>query len=153
MEFLADLHPLVIHFPIALLMVYSIFVLLSFWNSDRYFPAALIILFVGVLVGIVAVLSGNQAAELFRRENFLISPLIQNAIENHEFFATITLWFYILLLVSSFYLYIKHLLDNKKILLLLILSLIGCGLIYTTGSIGGELVYDHGVGVDLLIGK
>ncbi len=153
MEFLAGLHPLVIHFPIALLMAYSVFVFLSFWNSDRYFPAALIILLMGVLGGIFSVLSGNQAAELFRRENFLISPIIQNAIEDHEFFATVTLWLYIFLLAVSFFLYVKHLLDNKKILLLFILSLIGCGLIYTTANIGGELVFDHGVGVDLLIGK
>lgn len=153
MEFLADLHPLVIHFPIALLIAYSVFVLLSFWKLNRYFPAAIVILLLGVIGGVISVLSGNQAAEVFQRENTLISPLILNAISDHEFFATVTLWLYIFILSASFYLFIKGLLDKKKLLLLFVLSLVGSFLVYTTGTIGGKLVYEYGVGVNLLLGK
>ena len=62
MEFLAGLHPQIVHFPIALLILYSIFEILGILlKKDFLQKSAYLLLGLGVLVSVAAVLTGNQA--------------------------------------------------------------------------------------------
>ncbi|MCK7520140.1 MAG: hypothetical protein MZV64_21810 [Ignavibacteriales bacterium] len=65
MEFLAGIHPKVVHFPIAFLMLYPLMELIFIFTSKRFFSkAAMLFLAIGVIGSLLAVLSGNQAFEM-----------------------------------------------------------------------------------------
>ena len=75
------LHPLVIHFPIALLLVAPVFVLLAIVRpkqSGMFGLSALILLVLGTVAAFVAVETGEAAAELATR-----TDAINAAIERH----------------------------------------------------------------------
>ena len=75
------LHPLVIHFPIALLLTAPVFVLLAMIQPKRgasFGLSALVMLVLGTAAAFVAVETGEAAAELATR-----SEAINSAIESH----------------------------------------------------------------------
>lgn len=151
MEFLAGLHPKVVHFAIGLLLTYSFLEILSaFIKKDFLSKAAYIILFLGVLAALAAVLSGNQAEEVAERweDSGAIIPF--GLISEHEEFATITVWFYAALLVIRTVFILKKKFTSFIHYIFVLLVLIGSYFIYQTGEYGGNLVYKHGIGTDLI---
>jgi uncharacterized membrane protein len=150
MEFLAQLHPRIVHFPIALFILYFFFELSgAVLKKDFLVKSAYIILIVGVVLSVAAALTGNQAQTAvtsFTKENAQINSLI----EQHENFATITLWYFFSLLILRTYLLIKKRFNGNVKYIFVILGLIGCFLIYMTGIRGGELVFKHGVGTEII---
>jgi uncharacterized membrane protein len=76
------LHPLVIHFPIALLLVAPVFVLGAIVrprNAARFTLPALVLLVLGTAGAFVAVATGEAAAELVTR-----SDAVAAALERHS---------------------------------------------------------------------
>lgn len=151
MEFLAGLHPQVIHFPIALLSVYILFeIIAAIFPKSNLSKTALIILGLAVISALAAVLTGNQAeevAELWEEQGAII-PF--GAISEHESYATYTLWYFAILLFGRIFLVIRKLHTGKIRYALAVLALLGGFLIYETGEEGGKLVFKHGVGTELL---
>ena len=143
MEFLSELHPKLVHFPIALLIVYFLFELLGvIFKKDFLMKSAHLLLFLGVLGALAAVLSGHQAEEAFDYWNKQSGQLM----EDHEFYANITLWYFTGLLVLR-----TIVTFNKKFVgiiqsVVLVLALVGIYFVYQTGDHGGRMVYDYGVG-------
>lgn len=81
-------HPLIIHFPIALLLVAPLFVFLGMIlpkNGRSFLYAALILMAIGTLSACVAVSTGRAAAELADR-----TPEIAKVLETHEELAELT---------------------------------------------------------------
>lgn len=148
MEVISKLHPMVIHFPIALFVVYTLLEFIAlFFKNGNFSKVILIILGMGVFFAILAVLTGNKAAEACEK---LVPPDVSEIIETHETFATITLFFYATLFLIKFYVVTK--LETGRLLkyAFLILTLIGNIFIYLTGYYGGQLVFKHGVGTELM---
>lgn len=82
------LHPLVVHFPIALLLVAPILVVLSIiWSRPRteLAAAALLLMVIGTIGAIVAVSTGKAAGELADR-----TLVPSGALEQHEELAETT---------------------------------------------------------------
>ena len=149
-----NIHPIFVHFPIALLMVYSIIKILPL---QRFFPAVAwkhierVLLFLGVLGAFVSLWTGEIAEHLTSPNHDLV--------EAHSMFATIATWTYALLLIgeiSSMILpwinlklkstqilktitFIKDLLNHK--ILPTTLTIIGLIAISLTGLLGGVMVY------------
>lgn len=148
MEFLSGLHSKVIHFPIAFFMLYFLFETSGIiLKKDFLTKSAFIVLVLGVIFSVLSVLTGNQAFEAAKtslQKNGLIS-----LIEQHELFATITLWYFFFILISRTYLTVKKKFEGKIMYAFVLLGLIGCVLIYLTGIYGGELVYEYGIGTKL----
>ena len=146
MEILAELHPRIVHFPIAFFILYFFFETFGvILKKDFLLKAAFLILIVGVLTALIAVLSGNQAqaaAKLLLTNGNDLNELI----EIHEEYATITIWYFSALLILRTYLVIKKRFDGNLQYLFIVLGMIGCYLIYTTGIHGGDLVFKHGIG-------
>src|SRR5450759_432115 len=99
------LHPLVIHFPIALLLTAPVFVLLAMILPKRgasFGLSALVMLVLGTAAAFVAVETGEAAAELATR-----SEAINAAIESHaslaettrDLFAGLTMLYALILVV------------------------------------------------------
>lgn len=149
MEFLAGLHPKVIHFPIAFFILYFIFETAGIILKKEYLnKSAFIILALAVFFSIVAVLTGNQAHEMVKQIQ-VDAALYNELIDKHELFSTITLWYFLALLIARTYLTVKKKFADKLRYLFVLLGLIGTVLIYLTATYGGELVFKYGIGTKL----
>lgn len=150
MEFLAGLHPKIIHFPVAFLIIYVLLEITGIiFNKEFFTKAAYLFLFLGVLGLVAAVLTGNQAEAVANQweEKGAIIPF--NAIGEHEQFASNTLWFFTALLVFRTFLVLKKKFTGFFKYLIIVLALVGAFLVYETAEHGGKLVYKYGVGTDL----
>jgi uncharacterized membrane protein len=136
MEFLAGIHPKVVHFPIAFLMFYPLMELLFlFIGKDFFSKAAMLFLAIGVIGSFFAVLSGNQAFEFVK--NWSVEG--KEVFSEHQYFANGTVWYFSVLLVVRYFLFIKKKLNRTIISVIFVLSLIGGYLVYQTGNYGGKL--------------
>jgi uncharacterized membrane protein len=150
METLAELHPRIVHFPIALFIIYFVFEISGIMSKKDFLnKAAYIILILGIITALIAVMTGNQAQNAAKLIlNGKISE-ISEAIEKHEEYATITLWYFTALFVLRTYLLIRKKFNINWKYVFIGLGLIGCYLIYITGYYGGELVFNYGIGIHL----
>ena len=91
-----NLHPIFVHFPIALLFLYSIIKILPF---KKWFPSVAwrdierVLLFVGILGACAALLTGDTAEHLVHPNRQLVDA--------HSTFAEVATWLYAALLVGE----------------------------------------------------
>lgn len=142
------LHPAVVHFAIAPLVLAPLFVLLALlWRSQRrgLLAAALLLLLAGLTCAVLALLSG-AAAERFARA----TPELRAALQSHEQIAQRTTLAFAGLTVLLLGLWGVPLVRKKelaagteRILLLLWLaaSLAAAGFMLRTGHEGGRMVH------------
>ncbi len=157
-EFIAQYHPMLVHFPIALLFAYTFFELLSVvLKKDWITNSALILLAIGVLSSLAALITGNQAGEVAEKWESMDAVIPMKHLSAHENWATIVVLFFSGLLVLRV-IYLIAVQIRKKYPALMyparyvfvLLAVVGCFLIYKTGEEGGYLVYKAGVGTDLI---
>ena len=146
MDFLAELHPKVVHFPIALLLTYVILELIGIvFRREFYQKAAHLLLFLGVIGTFFAVLTGNQAHTAYEYWGESSSELFNE----HQTFANLTVWYFTGMLVLRTYLVVKKKFSSFYKYIILVLALFGCYLIYQTAEYGGDLIKKFGVGTEL----
>lgn len=147
-----SLHPLVVHFPIALVLVAPLFVLASviFRSASRTLAScALLLMALGTVGAFIAVATGEAGAELADR-----SPEVNTTIEKHEELAETTRT--MLVVVTSVYALIvfapfvsKRVLDGVPSVALngafLVLYLVAATFLVNTAHQGGRLVHVYGV--------
>lgn len=149
MEFLAYLHPKIIHFPIAFFILYFLFESTGILLKKEFLlKSALIILILAIFFSVLAVLTGNQANEIVKQRQ-TDAALYKDVINQHELFATITLWYFFALMFLRIYFVVKKKFIGKVQYLFIVLGLIGSLLIFLTGSYGGDLVFKYGIGTKL----
>jgi uncharacterized membrane protein len=144
---LTTLHPLIIHFPIALLIVGLIADITgAIWKKEFYSRAGFYLLITGTLGVIAAYFSGNYASE-----GLIEAGSLKYALETHESAATLTLW--TMIIVSVVRIVLVALKKFKGVLqwVSVFLFLLGALSIVRTGHLGGQLVYRHAAGVRLQI--
>ena len=150
MEFLAELHPRIVHFPIAFLLIYALLEIFGILSKKEFFQkSAYLFLFLGVLTAIAAVITGNQAAEIASKLKDAGAVVPTDLISQHENFANISLWYFTALLVFRTYVVIKKKFRGIFQYIFILLVIIGAYFVYKTADYGGKLVYDHGVGTEL----
>ena len=140
------LHAMVVHFPIALLMVGFLFEAISFFYKKEFFrQSAFYLLILGMLGTVVSYLAGNAAGKGMEE-----GPL-SKAMELHEQAATISLWLTIVtaLVYAGIY-FLKYNRSWLRIIAVLLFAGV-IGSIARTGYLGGQLVYKHGAGVELAL--
>lgn len=140
---LADFHPSLSHFPIALLISALVFEIVGQFNKrESFLHVALYVQALGVLGAAASVVSGEQAEEAVEH-----LAGIEAVLEQHERLGTASLWFGVALVALKLFLWKKNFLTAKWKPLLLVLSVVLAGLAGAAGKIGGQLVYTHGAGV------
>jgi uncharacterized membrane protein len=145
-NFLADIHPRVVHFPIALLATYSILEIVGvLFKKEFISKSALLILCIGVVTSLLAVLTGNQAASDFT----FWTEESSTVLNDHHTFATFLLWFSAIVCGLRIYFTVTKKFSGKIKYIFLILSLVILYLIYQTGSYGGDLVKRFGIGTEM----
>jgi uncharacterized membrane protein len=146
MDFLAELHPKVVHFPIALLLTYAILELVGIvFKKEFYQKTAHLLLFLGVIGAFFAVLTGNQAHIAYKHWAESSSKLFNE----HQTFANLTVWYFTGMLIFRTYLTLKKKFSSFYKYTILALTLFGCYLIYQTAEYGGDLIKKFGVGTEL----
>lgn len=150
-----NIHPIFVHFPIALLFVYSFIKILPF---RKWFPNVAwrdierLLLIVGIGGAYLSLSTGEQAEE-FTRPN-------RSLVEAHAFFANFSTRMYLLILIGEVANYIntknfsfinkinylpklitwiEKILTNKN--LVIVLVVLGFITLFLTGVLGGVLVY------------
>ena len=158
-----NIHPLLVHFPIAILVVAFLFDIASFFipANDRsqketqlsrlgmrLNPTIITLLYLaGTVFTLITYYSGQAAAEGIK-----LPAGAKEVLHQHSELALYTLLFF------GFYVTIRLALtwdrDTIKRGLhagLIIGAFIGLGILYTTAEHGGELVYGYGVGTGQLL--
>lgn len=149
-----NIHPIFVHFPIALLFIYSVIKVLPL---SKWFPKVMwkhierALLFFGVLGAFAGLATGETAEHLTRANHDLV--------EAHSMFASIATWMYVLLLVGEILLvlmpwitqkikstqllkviiFLKNLLTHR--IISIVLAILGLVAISITGLLGGVMVY------------
>jgi uncharacterized membrane protein len=143
------IHPMIVHFPIVLLLSVPVIDAYALARGGdlaarRCVPnIALVALLLGVLAGVVAIIFGEIAADHATALGIANAP-----IERHEGFATTTIaLFAVLAALRLFARWKKIPLASGRGWALIAVTLVGAGLVLTTAYFGGHLVYDLGVNV------
>lgn len=147
-----SVHPLIVHFPIALLLVAPVFVILGILlprQSRGLFIAAFVLMAIGTIATYFAVATGEAAGELAER-----TPGVAAVLENHEELAETTRLIFTALTVIFAVILFGSLLFKKRlgyrsslILNLAFLVLYGSGslVLINVAHQGGRLVHEFGV--------
>lgn len=146
-NWVANLHPLLVHFPIALLFTAMAIELagLLFKQYARTGPMVDILIWSGTFFGLVTLFSGLQA-----RTNVPHLPGVTAAVAAHALIAKITVaYFFAYSLIRIARYRTRNSLKPAYILLIFLIGCIGLIALWKTGDRGGKLVYKFGAGTDL----
>lgn len=145
---LTHLHPMIIHFPITLLIIGFLFDLAGlFIKKDFFTQAGFYLLLLGAVGVIAAYLSGDEAGD-----GITEAGALKQALETHEGAATLAIW--AVSITALFRVILVAFKDYKGILKMVSLTLLLASVlaIGRTGYYGGELVYKHAAGVQFNLG-
>jgi uncharacterized membrane protein len=145
---LTHIHPMLVHFPIALLLVGFLSETIGLlWKKEFFGTAGFYLLLLGAAGVGAAFLTGKNAGDGITEVGAL-----QHALESHEGAATVTLW----LAISAAVVRIAVTVFKKNVGLYkaVAYALFLCAAlsVMRTGFYGGELVYKHAAGVQLNLG-
>nr|MCU0332148.1 DUF2231 domain-containing protein [Ignavibacteriaceae bacterium] len=142
-SFLAEIHPKVVHFPVALLTTYAFLEIIGIVFKNEFLSkSALLILCLGVVTAFFAVLTGNQAFAHFT----FWSDESKALLDKHQTYATYLLWFSVLVCALRIYFVIKKKFISFTQYLFILFAIVILFLVYETGTHGGDLVKKYGVG-------
>ena len=147
-NFIAELHPKIVHFPVALLSIYAVLEITGIAiKKDFISRCALLLLSLGVVAAFLAVLSGNQAFTEFQSWTEESKELVTR----HQNYATFLSWFSFFACALRLYLTIKNKFVGVKKVLFIFFSVVILYLIYETAEHGGKLVSKFGVGTEIIM--
>ncbi len=144
-EWMPNIHPLIIHFPIVLIILAVIlqFIALVIWKLPYLRKITMAVFILGIMTLIFAYLSGRQAAD-----SVLLPTIAINIVSKHADFAQWTLIYFVILTVLHLGVRLLKINDNKSIsIVFFLMSFFGLLLVVKTADLGGQLVYKYGVGV------
>lgn len=147
-EWAPNIHPILVHFPIAILGIAIFFDIVSFFLSREkkwWTEEATAFLYgVGAVAAIIVYYTGTMAAD-----SVMLPAEAQSVLTEHADLAWITIWFYglyaIARIAATWWRSEKQRL--KFHIGFFLLSLVGVYFLYQTGDHGAKMVFKHGVGV------
>ncbi len=133
-------HPMVVHFPIALFVCALVFEVLSLaFKNESYHRTALNLYVLAAIVAPLVVWTGLEEA----KKVHLVSHPVFNV---HKSFALATMSFSLLSLLVLWV--FKRKINRSFRLILLICLLSAVSLVSIAAYNGGRLVYDYGIGIE-----
>ena len=150
-EWAPNIHPLVVHFPIAIILLAVLMDLLNFFLPDKWWdPLKTTILYgVGAISAIAAYYTGTLAAD-----SVFLPSGAQSVLNEHADWALWTVWFFGIYAVLRILLHWYQKMDQEMIRIgLFVIALPGVFFLYETGDHGAEMVFGYGAGTGQLIKK
>lgn len=141
-QHLQNIHPLVVHFPIAFLVGAALFYFLSWILRNETFGTAAFFLFIlGTLAAGAAAGTG-----LYGEEGVMVSRSVrEHLLDTHEKFMLVTLG---LSVVLTLWALIARPFPKKARSLFFLLLLVLLGIMTTGADYGARMVYDYNAGGD-----
>ena len=143
-DWLPNLHPIVVHFPIALLPAAALVDLLSLLRPRRNTlrDTATWLYLAGTAFAMLAYASGRSGADAMT-----LTPVIEPLVNAHENWAFRTTWFFAFF--ASLRLAVSYIFPSRPVIRLMAFALAVGGLVMLaeTAEHGAILVYQHGLGV------
>ena len=139
-----NLHPLVVHFPIGLLVTAAVVDCLGLMAHGR--PAireiATLLYCTGAALAVIVYFTGRAAAD-----GLVIPSEINSLVNEHADWAFRTTWFFVFF--ASLRLTVSYILQPKPAVMvgMFVLALVGIGLLSKTVERGAGLVFQHGLAV------
>ena len=139
-QHLQNIHPLVVHFPIAFLVGAALFYFLSWiFRNQTFATTAFLLLILGTLAAGAAVGTG-----LYAEEGVMVSRSVrEHLLERHEMLMLVTLG---LSIVLSVWALIARPFPKKGKWIFLLLFLVLLGIIAVGADYGARMVYDYNAG-------
>ncbi len=135
------LHPMLVHFPIALFLTSLGFDLLSIrWQSDRFQTTSFHTLIAGLAGTLPALLTGGIAEEAVEK-----TGIPEGILDLHEGLAFATFWIFVA--VFGLRLAMRWGFTKDRYRLTTVFAVAGVVVLLITSYYGGSLVYDFGAGV------
>ncbi len=147
MSELTYLHPMLVHFPIALLIIGFLSDLAGLLLKRQFLSSAgFYLLILGTLSLVAAYISGNAAGEGLAEEG----PL-KKALDMHEGAAELTLWTMVCAAIFRLGMQLTKRTQTKWRWIAVGFFLVGVLSVARTGYYGGRLVFNHAAGVQLAV--
>ncbi len=139
-QHLQNIHPLVVHFPIAFLVGAALFYFLSWiFRNQTFATTALLLLILGTLSAGAAVGTG-----LYAEEGVMVSRSVrEHLLEYHEYIMLGTLG---LSIVLSIWALVARPLPSKRRWVFLVLLVVLLGAMTVGADYGARMVYDYNAG-------
>jgi uncharacterized membrane protein len=139
-QHLQNIHPLVVHFPIAFLVGAAFFYILAWiFTNDKLAFTAFLLLLLGTLSASAAVGTG-----LYAEDGVMVSRSVrEHLLDHHEDMMLATLGISIVLTIWALF---KRPFPNKGRSLFILLFLIMLGMMSFGADYGARMVYDYNAG-------
>lgn len=137
------IHPMVIHFTIAIIYLSSLAGLLGIiWRNEVFYARAFTwLLFLGVVAAIAAGVAG-VISEYYVTVSPVVGPILDAHKRDGEITGVVEL--------IAFGIQVLVYWQKKKVSnIALVVAVVATILVSVTGSLGGSMVYDHGLGVQI----
>ncbi|MEL7835022.1 DUF2231 domain-containing protein [Fodinibius sp. Rm-B-1B1-1] len=144
-----NLHPIIVHFPIAIILLAVLMDFLNFFLPDNWWDdiKSTILYSIGALSGIAAYYTGTWAAD-----SIFVPTGAQSVLNEHSDWAVWTVWFFGIYVMLRIALHWYQKMDPRPIrIALFVLALPGVFLLYETGDHGAEMVFGYGAGTGQLL--
>jgi len=148
-EWAPNIHPLIIHFPIAIILLAVLMDFLNLFLPDKWWDGlkTTILYGIGAIAAIAAYYTGTWAAD-----SVFLPSEAQSVLNNHADWALWTVWFFGIFAVLRIVLHWYKKIDQKAFRIgLFVLALPGVFLLYQTGDHGAQLVFGYGAGTGQLL--
>lgn len=150
-EYAPNIHPMIVHFPIALFVVAIGLNLLTFFLPEKWWDEkkTTFIYLLGAISAIIAYFTGRSAADTV----FLPTPA-QSYLTDHADWALWTVLFFCIYALIRVAIHKFELFEKKPVqMLIFALALPGLFLLFETGEYGATMVYGYGVGTGQLLAE
>jgi uncharacterized membrane protein len=148
-EWAPNIHPMLVHFPIAIILLAVLMDLLNFFVSDQWWDdlKSTILYSIGAVTGIATYYTGTLAAD-----SVFLPSGAQSVLNEHADWALWTVWFFGIYALLRIVLHWYQKIDQKTIRIgLFVIALPGVFFLYETGDHGAEMVFGYGAGTGQLI--
>lgn len=148
-EWAPNIHPMLVHFPIAIILLAVLLDFLNFFLPDEWWDTlkSTILYGIGAPSAIVVYYTGTLAAD-----SIFLPSGAQSVLNEHADWAWWTVWFFGMYVVLRVLLHRYKAIDRKSIrVAAFVLALPGVFLLYETGDHGARMVVGYGAGTGQLL--
>ncbi len=148
-EWAPNLHPMIVHFPIAILLLAAALDLANFFMPEKWWDSfkTTLLYGIGTITAVITYYTGTLAAD-----SVFISSEVQSILTRHADWAWWTSWFFGVYLLLRILFHRLNLMRRRPLRIVAFVAVLpGLFLLYNTGDFGARMVFGHGVGTGQLI--